>query len=455
MTRRFLSGWEIAGLALAAVVIALRVHNALDYPLDKGFDATRNWDYVELLLEDWRLPAPDESWSTAHPPLFYWIAAGLGRLLGTPEKPVVVAAVRLAGAGMGLLAVALAMLLVARDDPTRPRRALLAGGLLGFLPVHVYTSAMLSDEIWVAGFSSLAAVGAAFDLGDTRERRPAWRPALVGLAAGLALLTKLSGLLVVIAVATAYAVAGWRQGRARAGLGRAGVAAAVALGVGGWFYLRNWIGWGYLYPQDLDVHWIMFTMPPGFRSVGDYLYVPLASFYDPRPLSPELQHSVWGSTYASVWFDAHRHFLPRHGAAVLGAGRVLVLLGLLPTLAFLFGMAKGARRLWRAPAGADLVLLPLVALTLAGYVAFTWSNPWFATLKGSYLLGLSVPFAYYASDALADWTPPGRAWSLLVWAALGALALASVAVFWHGLVFWKLDDPGLQWVPIVPRPPAS
>ncbi len=46
----------------------------------------------------------------------------------------------------------------------------------------------------------------------------------------------------------------------------------------------------------------------------------------------------------------------------------------------------------------------LVALTLAGYVVFTWNNPWFATVKASYLLGISIPFAYFASDVLADWT---------------------------------------------------
>jgi hypothetical protein len=444
MARRFLSGWELLGLALAAVIIALRVHNALDYPLDKGFDATRNWEYVELLLEDWRLPAPDESWSTAHPPLFFWVAAGLGRLFGS-GKEATVAATRLAGAAAGLGIAALAMLLASRAD-RRPRRALLAGALVGFLPVHVYTSAMLSDEIWVASLSSLAVVGAAWDLGGPSPRlRPA-RAAALGAVAGLALLTKLSGLLSAAAIAGAYAVVGWRSGEARRGLGCALLALALAGAVGGWFYVRNLVGWGYLYPHGLDVHTIMFSMPPGSRGLGDYLYVPLATILDPRLLSPPMLRSVWGSTYASAWFDAHRHFLPREGDGVLAAARLLVALGLLPTLAFAVGAARGARRLLRSRSGVDAVLLLLTAVTLGGYVLFTWRNPWFATLKAGHLLVLCVPFAYYASEALAHWTPPGRWWSAAVWLALAALAAATVATFWHGLVFAKYDDPGLQWL---------
>ena len=33
--------------------------------------------------------------------------------------------------------------------------------------------------------------------------------------------------------------------------------------------------------------------------------------------------------------------------------------------------------------GPDLPLLLLVALTLLGYVFFTWRNPWFAAIKGT------------------------------------------------------------------------
>ena len=265
--------------------------------------------------------------------------------------------------------------------------------------------------------------------------------------AGLALHTKLSGVLVIAAGAAAYALDGLRRSQLRQGLSRGIVFAGVASLVGGWFFARNLIVYGYVYPHELDVHAVMATMPPGTRGVLDYLRVPLVTLTSPTPLAPQLLHSVWGSTYTTLWFDSHRHFLPRAHPNLLQAAQWLMLLGLLPTLAFGVGLFGALRR---RMSGADLVLGLLTALSLAGYVAFTWRNPWFATVKASYLLGLSVPFAWFASDALARWTRPGRLAAVLVWFYLALLLAAVAATFWHGLLFAKLDDPGLQWTPILP-----
>jgi hypothetical protein len=94
------------------------------------------------------------------------------------------------------------------------------------------------------------------------------------------------------------------------------------------------------------------------------------------------------------------------------------------------------------------VLVLLVLFTLAGYALFTWRNPWFAVVKGSYLLGLSVPFAFYASEALSAWTEGRGVRAIVTWGALGALAAAVVAVFTFGDHFWSfehLEYPGMRW----------
>jgi hypothetical protein len=326
---------------------------------------------------------------------------------------------------------------VLRVEPGNARRALLAGGLVLFLPAQIYASAMLGEEVLASAFVSLAVVAAA------TQGRAAW----VGLAGGLAWLTKLSGALVVAAASVASFVDGWRRGEIARGARRAALVAALALVVGGWFYARNLLGHGYLYAQDLPVHARMHTMPPGSRELGDYLRVPLSTWTDPQMLNPELLRSVWGSTYASLWFDAHRHFLPRESAAVSRAGSVILLLALLPSAAFAVGLARGARRALGGP-GPDTPLMLLVLVTLAGYVFFTWRNPWFAAVKGSYLLGLSVPFAFYASEALSGWTQGRSAGAIAVGLTLGALALSVIAAFSFGGPFWSfahLEYPGMRW----------
>jgi hypothetical protein len=436
-------------MALAAVGIVLRINNALRYPPKFGFDATFNWEYITLLMQSWRLPAPNELWATAHPPLFYYLSAAVGRALAAFPAEVTIHVVRLLSTGMGLVTVALTVLLARHTDPHRPERALIAAALILFLPVHIYMSAMLSEEILVSSLASIAVVGVALDLVHPSSMRVGTiRAAALGCAAGLAFLTKLSGALVIVAAMAAYLIDGWQRRDWRPGLWRAAALGIAAVVIGGWFYARNWIQHGYLYPYGLEVHSIMFTMPPGSRSLGDYLRIPWATFGNPDLLSADLLRSVWGSTYITVWFDGHRHFLPRSGLAVERLGTTLLLLGLLPTTAFVVGIARGARRLLKSVPGPDAVLLPLVATTLAGYAVFTWRNPWFVCVKASFLLGLSVPFAYYASDVFAGWIRAGRLRAALLWASLALLALLVIVTFSYHVFFWKTEFPGIKWTPL-------
>jgi hypothetical protein len=411
MTVRRFGGLWLVGLVVLVAGAAIRVSNAFVYPTVTGFDARANWRYVDRLTESWELPAPDADWSTAHPPLFYYAAAGVRRALGVPDQHDSVLAIRLV-----------------------------------FLPAHIYISAMLHEETWAAAFASLALVGVSLDwMRASPPGRPLLRAALWGLAAGLALLTKLSGLLAVATVAGVYALDGWRRREWRLAAGRIAVVLAVALAVGGWYYARNQVRYGYLYPYGLDVHKLMFEQPPGERRLGDYLRFPLETFTQPSAISPPLLRSVWGTTYASVWFDAHRHFLPSHDAAVDRVGTLLLALALLPTVAFAGGLARGTRRALESGRSPDPPLLLLTGLTLAGYLVFSWRNPWYPVLKGSFLLGLSVPFAFYASEVLVRWRRASKAGAVLVACVLAALFVGVAATFTQGVIFEKWDKPGFQW----------
>lgn len=451
---------RIAAAVALVLGVGMRVFNAFAYERLWGFDARFNWAYVQYLTRTWTLPAPEALWSAAHPPLFYYVSAALLRMLGNPGLEVGVVVLRLVGTLAGLGTIALAVVVVRRFAPGEPRRALLAAGLLLFLPVHVYMSAMLTEEIVSTFFISLALSLLALGLSDPDPNPDPERDlglariAVIGAVCGLALLTKLTGLLAVGAVCGALLFEGWRRAAWRWGLLRIALVVGLVALVGGWFYLRSWILYGYLYPHGLDIHRVMFTMPPGVRFVSDYLSFPLAVWTNPQVLDPDLLRSIWGSTYVTLWFDGHRAFLPYGIPRVDRVGGVLLALGLLPTAAFLVGVVRGLRRVTRRRSTLDVAFLLLLGAMLVGYVLFTWRNPFFAVLKASFLLGLSVPFTFYTSEVLADWTGRGDRLALGLKVLLVVGALLVTATFTQTRLFWNMDhmrNPGVVWATYDPR----
>lgn len=438
--------WIAAGAALA-LAVAIRVHNAFHYTSLWGFDARYNWHYILRLTGSWELPAPDSDWSTAHPPFFYYLGAALCRALGHSSDESKIVALRLLVSAAGLVIAALAVVLVRRTDPNNLRRAVLAGMLVLFLPVHIYMSAMVTEEIVAAALMSIALVSAGLRLADG-VRPTLGHAAFLGVVAGLALLTKLTGVLVLFAVAGTVLVDAWRRDELPSVVAPLALMVLLTAAVGGWYYLRNLIEYGYVYPHGLEVHKIMFTMPPGERTILDYLRIPLSLWRDPQVLDPGLLRSVWGSTYLTVWFDGHRVFLPRNTQAVSHVGTAILTLAVLPTAAYLLGLLRGGRRAVTAGSSLDTLLASMVAITLAGYVAFTWKNPWFVTSKGSFLLCLSVPFAYYTSEILDGWLRRGGWVRVVVWAVLALLFAIIVATFTWSELFWNTDHmwkPGVLW----------
>ena len=304
---------------------------------------------------------------------------------------------------------------------------------------------MVNEEILAALFTSLALWVAMIPMTHGNHQGISLpRVIAIGALVGLAILTKLSGVLVLAAIGGAWMISGWKTQRMGVALRQTFLMCAIAMLIGGWFYIRNYFLYGYFYPQDLELHAIMFDMPPGSRGLLDFLFIPLATWTDPQLLNPDLLRSVWGSTYATLYFDGHRHFLP-NSSTISAMGSFLLILGILPLWAFLVGFLKDLSRSFRGDFSPALPLLLLVLLSLAGYVLFTFNNPWFATLKASYLLGLSIPFAWYASQSLAGWA--GHAGPLrsivIIW--LATLGIAVTLTFTTGLIFEKIDGPGLPW----------
>jgi 4-amino-4-deoxy-L-arabinose transferase-like glycosyltransferase len=429
--------WRVLGVALVALALCVRIVDAFTFPPDWGFDSSFNWRYIYRLSEDGALPHPTAGWATADPPLYFALAAAvMSGFSAAGNQSQSLTAIPLLGVLAGLGVVVLAVSLVRRVAPEDELRAWLAGGLLLYLPAHVHLSVMVNEEVLVA----LLVAACVWLL----ALRPA-SPALVGASAGLAVLTKLTGLVAVAAAGLSYAFEGWRRQAWTPTLRALAVLGLAAALTGGWWFARNRIVYGWFQPFGMPAHQLMFGMPPGERSLLDYVYFPFSAFSDPQLLNEDLLRSVWGSTYATLWFDGHRAFLPRDDVWVTRLGTLTLLLGLIPTLGFGAGLFRGLRRARARPGTPDLPLLMITAVTLAGFAVYTWLNPWFAVVKATSLSALALPFAFYASEALAGWIRRGGAATYGVCAVLAMLVVCTTAVSGFGWIFEKQELPGLEW----------
>jgi tetratricopeptide (TPR) repeat protein len=436
LVRRAGRGWLLAGWGAAlAAALGVRLWNALAGPLLWGYDAGGHVAYV-LFLDLYRaLPWADQGWSYFHPPLHYalgWLLAqaGSGELL-MRGLPLLASAASLGTA-------ALAAWLVRRVSPEAPGLALAAFAALAFLPVHLFMSAMPGNEL-TACFAGAAAL-AAFIANESRARPTLAGAAGVGLLAGLDLLSKFSGLMVLLVALCSLALrpllrGAWHDAPARVAV-RGALLAAAALALAAPWYARNLAAFGNPFQLSRDFELVAAVerdQPPGSRSLRDYWSLPLDALRDPNPLAPHLLHSVWATAYLNVWADIYRESdVERALEAERGrrsSTRWMALLGLLPTglaaaggLLALRDALRGRRRAAYVP------LLIQSAASLAAFALFSWRVPIWSALKASYLFGLSLPYALFLARALEAW----RAWPALARAGAWPRALlpAGLAGVW-------------------------
>ena len=421
------------------------------WPLS-GYDGVGHAAYALTLLLEGRLPQPLEGWSTFHPPLYYgvlaalwgataWLGAGTQLFVG---RLVSVVAILVAGRVLfGIL----------RDRGTGVAVSSAAVAILLFLPATQLAATTLGNEALGVAFASLALPAVLALQRDPTDARSA---GLAGLCAGLALATKFTGLFVVGACVVPFL----RRKLPRAAWRAAGLGVLAASLVAGPVYLRNLWLTGSPVPMTRDTGVVakneaLFVVRE--RKLTDYIGLPLETLRRPsiaprppaagtlrRELFNEAHVHVWGSAYASLWFDSYLRRIPlvghgdREGAFW---GQLLAGLGLLPTATMLLGLALAVRELLRPGRSADAPLVGMAALALLSFVAFTVHNPAIVASKGSYLLPLLVPAGLFFAQGAAAMPSIARGVVLCV---SGAAVATSALVFTADLIFTPRPLPPKQ-----------
>lgn len=342
-----------------------------------------------------------------HPPLYYRLmAAGLQaeRLVVPGELSIdtELALLRLLNILLLLPLPALAWLTARRLGAAEPV-GLVAALLPLAVPQLTHIGATLNnDNLFVVLVAALVALLAGVVKGD----RTARTAALVGVALGLALLTKGFGVVLVPLVVLAY----WRAVRPALG------ALGLGLAVGGWWYAANLRTTGRIMPSIEDsVRLNPRTRPAGFEpQVGEYLHSTVG----------RLVEGFWGA------FGWRQVELPTE-------------VSLAATLAGLVAMALAFRR--PAPAGRSALAVMLVPLLLLGGFVIVRSAVIYsetgrlAFQQGRYLFGGLTGAAVVVAVGLHERLGP-RAVTAATGAVVGmqALGVASCLTGW-----WDADKVGL------------
>lgn len=432
-------GWVVAIL----VAVAVRLWNGVTGPLLRGYDDHGHVGYILYLDLHHAVPFADQGWSYFHPPLHYlfgWVLAQAGSV-----EILLHGLALLAGAAS--LAIAwFAARTVRLAAPARPELELFAFASVSLLPVYLYSSTMAGNEVTAAFFGTL---GLALFVGnECRERPGLASDALVGVVLGLALLSKVSAMLVLGACGMALLLRLLRTPGFGAALPRivlrgivlAGVAAAVASP----YYGRNVSEFGTPLKMSRDnphVKKLESSQPPGSRTWVDFVKISPELLLDPNPEAPHLLHSVWGTAYAGMWSDTRIAAVP-HAPRIRRARSANVILGLAPTLLALLGAGLALRDVLRGNrAGIYAPMFCVAATSLAAFGYFAVAAPQFSALKGSYLLSLTLPYAAFLARGIEELVRPGVARGAALAAALvGVPGLASALVHADGVVLPALED---------------
>ncbi|TDI12092.1 MAG: hypothetical protein E2P04_06485 [Acidobacteria bacterium] len=224
--------WRLVALFLG--INALVAVNATLHPPSVGYDAPEHLAYMATLSE-LRLPTPEDSAEFFSPPLSYVVPALVMRVTGMG----ILAAGRVAQALNVLLSLVLTWMLLQTCLLLSPTVRLRMGVLLclGMVPVYYKTMAFVRPEPYVALFA-VATLQLALRVFALREDKLRDK-LLLGLALGLAVLSRQWGIFLVPAVVMLAGMVMIRDQRARWRHARAlAVALAVSLVTAGWFFVH-------------------------------------------------------------------------------------------------------------------------------------------------------------------------------------------------------------------------
>ncbi|MBI5095849.1 MAG: hypothetical protein HZB26_25875 [Candidatus Hydrogenedentes bacterium] len=411
--------------------------NFTKLPANIGFDSTGHMEYIKYVVEHGRIPLATEGWQLFQSPLYYLICAPLYAALGSdPDSAAVLYALRSVSLLCGAAQVEIAYRALRYVFAGRKDLQAIGTAFAGCVPMNIYMAHYVSNEP-LAGTLGAAVVLAM--LPYVYRPRPGTvtlrRCLVLGAIFGLAMLAKVSAVLLAAPIAAALAYAARMNakpgGRFLPAFTRSGgTVFGAALVVSGWYYVRNWILMGVPFMggwdprRGADLEW---WQDPGYRDWGQFLRFGAALTH---PIYAGVT-GVWDGVYATFWSDSYlggfmglRHGPPWNYEFQATA----VWLALAPTAAMAAGVVWTIRHANSARGRALLLCCACAGVFGAALFHLCFTVPFYCTTKAFYTLGAMPCYALLAAAGFDVLTRRARL-RPVVYALFACWAVSSLLSF--------------------------
>lgn len=362
----------------------LAVNNITKIPSYVGYDVDYHYRYISYVASTWTVPIATQGWQMFQAPLYYFISAALGVFLSWfYNETTVTLLLRIIPLLCGTLQIELSYRAVRYVFPTRKDLQIMGIIIGGFLPMNIYISQSVSNEPLAGLFSALVLVISLylirFESGFYHRRY--W--VLLGVALGLALLTKVTAILLIPALLFLIFNVSFMNKQLKENIVGGGLTILTALLIAGWYYLFNWIKLGrpFVGGWESSLWW----QDPGYRTASDFLSFGVSLTH---PIYASI-HGFWDSVYSTMWLDGNLsgwiYRLPPWNYNFMISGS---LFALLPTVGISVGLLKIFFRPLKSLKNGQLLCAYCIYIYFMAIVYMYISVPIYSTAKATYTLGL-------------------------------------------------------------------
>jgi len=370
----------------------LSLNNLFRLNFQVGADGWGHIDYLEFLLRQGSLPLAPDGWQMFQPPLAYLLSLPFYTVIVRWfDWPVVIKMMGVITVVCGLLQIEITyriarFVFASRKD--LQMIALLTGSLL---PIHTYICQYFGNEPFLGVWLSLLILLIVPHLTPQHQEQKIGHFVLIGLVWGLALLTKMTAVLMAPVFILVFTVeARLIPGSRKAVLKPMAVVFGVALLISGWYYIRNAVELGNPFAGVLDhQHFIKWWQDPGYRTWSQLLSFGQSFVW---PIYSGVT-SFWDAVYTTLWLDGFNSgvstLVPWNENFMI-AGQILALI---PCLLIVVGIVHSLCNPQLPYRNFVLFSCSIIILFLAAMLDRFIHCAFYSSTRSIYMLGLAPAFA--------------------------------------------------------------